>query len=390
VHELIEEGLAAASDPTVRARLLWARSATSALWQRKTGSDPIPAEDREADAQAVVRIAREIGDADLESMAEQTLMDSYEERGDYAAMLEGGRRQVELLERISSPTQRAFILLGATEAEFSYAGDMARGEDFARQLYETARGLSPHELMHATASLIRLAYWSGHWEEIPPLLAEHLEALDGEGERACAYMSMGPAYAALVDAASGDQASARERLALVPRTPKLSISSRGVAAVALSQIGEPIEGRRLAEEIRGEVAYHPYWAMGLLEALIELEDWPALEEALPALRARAAADVLFPPLADRAEGLAKLAAGDRAAAERLLRAALAAYDRIGVPFEAARTRERLAGVVEGPERGELLRAALETYERLGATPHAERVQAALRAAVHDAKGPAAT
>jgi hypothetical protein len=49
-----------------------------------------------------------------------------------------------------------------------------------------------------------------------------------------------------------------------------------------------------------------------------------------------------------------------------------------MPFEAAVTRERLAEIVDAPERDELLRGALEVYERLGATAKAEHVRGSLK------------
>jgi hypothetical protein len=128
-----------------------------------------------------------------------------------------------------------------------------------------------------------------------------------------------------------------------------------------------------------------YWPMlSLVEALVALEDWAGLDEVLVEVRARAAGSVRFGPTADRADGLRTLAAGDRLEAARLLRRALEAYERIGMPFEAARTREHLAQVSDGAERATLLRGALETYERLGATPHAERVRVALTAKTREA------
>jgi hypothetical protein len=248
----------------------------------------------------------------------------------------------------------------------------------ARRLYGLAKGLSPHELMHATANLILAAYWSGQWDDIPALLSEHLEALSGETERACGYMSLGPAVAALVNAARGDTEGAKERLALVPMTPKQAILGRAVAAEVLVRLGRAEEARDLALQLREEDD-RMYWPMlSLVEALAALEDWPALDAVLPDVRARAAGSVRFGPAADRAEGAASVARGDRTEGERLLRQALAGYERIPMPFEAAVTGERLAEIVAAPERDELLGVALEVYERLGVTANAEHVRGSLK------------
>ena len=85
------------------------------------------------------------------------------------------------------------------------------------------------------------------------------------------------------------------------------------------------------------------------------------------------------PASDRAEGLARAAAGDRSAAEALLRRALDAFGRMGAVFEAALTSERLAAVAAvaaDADAAHLRAAALAVYERLGAAPHVERLRAA--------------
>ena len=62
-----------------------------------------------------------------------------------------------------------------------------------------------------------------------------------------------------------------------------------------------------------------------------------------------------------------------------LRGALAGFERLGVPFEAATTRERLAAVEPSGVARSLLEAALATYERLGCAPRGRAVRARLRA-----------
>ena len=49
---------------------------------------------------------------------------------------------------------------------------------------------------------------------------------------------------------------------------------------------------------------------------------------------------------------------------------------MGVVFEAARTREQLAAIVEPTEAADLRARATETYRQLGARPHLERLAAA--------------
>ena len=84
--------------------------------------------------------------------------------------------------------------------------------------------------------------------------------------------------------------------------------------------------------------------------------------------------VLVEPAGNGAEGLARIASGDRVGGQELLRSALAGYERLGVVFEAALTKERLAAVAPKTEASRLRREALTTYEQLGAAPHANRVR----------------
>ena len=97
---------------------------------------------------------------------------------------------------------------------------------------------------------------------------------------------------------------------------------------------------------------------------------------LPELRARQELVAAGRPTADRAEGLARAAAGGRADAIALLEASIRQFDVLDL-YEGARTREALAALMDEPgDRAELLAAALETYERLGAVPDARRLGAA--------------
>ena len=212
-------------------------------------------------------------------------------------------------------------------------------------------------------------------EEIVLAREKVVEALRGESERACGMIALGPAVAALADVARGDEDGARGLLAIVPMTAGIGILGRATVAHALVALGESEEARRVAEDVIADDDRFPWAWAALLEALANLADWDALEEALPRARTLAGSNIVVTPLADRAEGRRKLAAQDAREGERLLRAALAGFERLGIPFEAARTREVLAGLADAPEREDLLRSALETYQSLGATPHAQRVRA---------------
>src|SRR5947207_5554121 len=99
----------------------------------------------------------------------------------------------------------------------------------------------------------------------------------------------------------------------------------------------------------------------MVDALVALHDAEGLRAFLPtAERMREAVAVLGPAI-DRATGLLHLWKGDAAGARPLLQRALAEYERLGNPFEAARTREYIADASPADERGPLLEVALQQY-----------------------------
>src|SRR5207244_11116317 len=104
---------------------------------------------------------------------------------------------------------------------------------------------------------------------------------------------------------------------------------------------------------------------------VALHDAEELRAFLPkAERIRQAVAVLGPAI-DRATGLLQLWEGDTTRARPLLERALAEYERLGNPFEAARTRQYLAEALPIEERAPVLDAALAQYDQLAATPHAD-------------------
>ena len=107
--------------------------------------------------------------------------------------------------------------------------------------------------------------------------------------------------------------------------------STGGHARYLVARGDPQAGKDLAELIVGRAVYaeeNAFEFLALLDALVALEHWEAVSRLLPRARAWSRALALIEPVCDRAEGLARAAAGDRAAADPLLRGALAAFERI--------------------------------------------------------------
>ena len=244
---------------------------------------------------------------------------------------------------------------------------------------EVARALTPHERMHGTYTVMNATYHLGHWSELERAASEHLEELAKEPGIGCAYVRSGAPLAAFVLSHQGRFDRAAELAATFEPDPdKLGLADAWLARYHVAR-GEPFAGRELAEQIMGRSVYaeeNVFEIIAMLEALVALEDWDALVAFLPRARAFAGALVLVEPAGDRAEGLARIASGDRVGGEKLLRSALAGFERLGVVFEAALTKERLAAVASPAEASRLRHEALSTYEQLGAAPHANRARAA--------------
>ena len=120
----------------------------------------------------------------------------------------------------------------------------------------------------------------------------------------------------------------------------------------------------------------PHETLALVEALEAQGDHDALLRFLPTARAASGYLAVLTPTCDRAEGLARAAAGDTATAQTLLARAVTGFDRMSLPLQAARSREAMARV--RPDRADrLLRAALQSYATLGARRDAARAESAL-------------
>src|SRR5207245_8832442 len=105
-------------------------------------------------------------------------------------------------------------------------------------------------------------------------------------------------------------------------------------------------------------------------------DAEGLRTFLPQAEPIREAVAVLGPTIDRAAGMLQLLEGDAAGALPLLERALSEYERLGNPFEAARTREYLADALPAAQRALVLEAALRQYEQLGATPYVQRVRSA--------------
>jgi ATP/maltotriose-dependent transcriptional regulator MalT len=132
----------------------------------------------------------------------------------------------------------------------------------------------------------------------------------------------------------------------------------------------------------GNEAVYPELTAGLVDAHLACGDIGQAEGAAGLL-------LNIPPqqhpqtiaLAERANGLVASGRGEAGLAARRLRRAVAEFEELSLPFEAARTRHELARAVMGTDRSLAIveaSRALEELERLGAERDADQVAALLR------------
>jgi hypothetical protein len=87
--------------------------------------------------------------------------------------------------------------------------------------------------------------------------------------------------------------------------------------------------------------------MALIEALVALEDWRALEEILPKALAAAAGNALLKLFCDRASGLMAAACGDQRSAKMHLVRAVRGFEKMKVPYQVTITRQAVAALTTG-------------------------------------------
>jgi hypothetical protein len=225
----------------------------------------------------------------------------------------------------------------------SVSGRYEDGLDLARRSLDLSRDTNPHQIMHGTFPVIEALYELGRWEEIPPFLDEHVQALRQDRAVECQFVRDGPVVGAVVAAKSGDVQRARELAALVDDPmDDIEGASAWQARLAVA-LGEP-EKARLISGVKAMESrtYGPEHARSMLEALTALEDWPALEEFLPQARNQIPGLALLGPCCARAEGRLASARGDRAGAVAAFERAVAGFQALKAGAEGAATSEALA------------------------------------------------
>jgi hypothetical protein len=229
--------------------------------------------------------------------------------------------------------------------------------------------------MHVTYPLLAALYHLGRWAELDELLDEHVAAFRAEPAVHCHFVLDGPIIGAVIKLRQGDSTAAVRLAGLAAEAPVRSTSASAWQSFFAAVSGEPKTTLALSADKMSEGRTHgPQHALAVVEAHVALADWDALRAVLPHARGDVAGNALLGPWCDRAEGMAAAADGAREVAVRALTRAVEAFDRFGVVFEAARTREEAAKLATPTDARALLLSALEGYASVGATPSAEQVR----------------
>jgi DNA-binding CsgD family transcriptional regulator/tetratricopeptide (TPR) repeat protein len=365
---LIDEGLAATSEPVTRSWLLALVGATGVRWEDAgQGTDPVPMGQRIEKTRLALREATSIGEDDLAGFVARVLGQLEFAEGHYREARQTMRSVLPLLPRMRSTFQRAltsmYVFLSLADVEGQYEDAL----ELAGDTLELGREMSPHEHMHGTFGKLWALHHLGRWSEMAEYGEEHLDALAGEDQMVCPYVRSGPLVWALTLANLGDRDGVDRVVGRIMPTWE----SPGLPEMLLARIsaasGDLAHGRQLAEQIieSGRVPSleeNAFDKLTLVEALQGLGDWDGLRDALHGARRWEPALAIMRPTCDRAQGLAALARDDRGAGMTYLRRAAAGFERLGIRYELARTKALLAHAM--PDPGPMLAEAMAAAEPL--------------------------
>ena len=365
---LIDEGLAVVRDPATRCWLLALNGGVAVRWRADAGlPDPVPLDERLRRTRIAAAEAPGLDLPDLAGMAGRILGQLEFEDGRYADCIATMRSIRPHLHRIRSKFQRAitsmYVFLSLTDVEGRYAEAI----DLAEEMLELGRGMSAHEHMHGTFAMLWVLHHLGRWNVMPPLVDEHLAALEGEDTIVCPYVRSGPLVGALTLAHLGDADGVRRITDRVratwdaPGLPEMLLA-RIATARGRAEEGGDLARRMIDDGRQPNLEENAFDAVALIESLQAQEDWESLREAVRAARRWEPALALMRPVCDRAEGLIALAAGERGPGITRLRAASDRFAQLSLGYEVARTKALLATAM--PHAPDVLAEAYEAMEPL--------------------------
>ena len=385
IRALVDEALARDVPLRMRAELLVGAALIASYRQRSSSREPLMDEDRKtlphsiALAEEGLAIAESLGDALLLFRASEVLALLYWHAGDverYRAVID---REGSLIDLVPGRREKVDALVGAASA-WTEAGRYEEAIRVAEQAFELAKELSPHERMHASFALMWAASAHGDWDRALEVWPWHVSAAAAEPEINCPNVRGGPVLGATLLVWRGEVERA---IGLVPvddaAATRATLFDRALAARYAAVVGDKEAAGRIADDIAAdpERTRYPDGFEAFLDTLLLLGRNDQAAGFSSSARAMSNISVLLDPSADVAEATLAIQKGSYEEAQKLLRKAIRRLDEVGVPFEAAKAREQLAGIVEGADRDALRGDALAAYVRLGAAPFVERIRASL-------------
>src|SRR5207248_10428268 len=341
-QEYCEAGLSAGRGARGRGWLLAVRGYCNTRKSEPQEIDVMPIVERTRAGNEAARIGQELGDIDLQVLATRALSGLAITEGDYARAMDLTRQELPLVDRVAASRDRALGLFWLGLRFMDLEGRYEEGLGLAQRSYELAKQLAPHDVLHATFELLYGNASLGRWQRIDALHEEHLKGFKAETDMSCPYVRGGLMISAAVLAHRGELERAIETAALVPMNwsePALPEALHGFTLLAIGDAPAAREEAQRILAVNRRLTYEeaPMETVLMLEALVALHDTEGLQAFVrEAERLRQAVAVLGPAI-DRATGLLHLWEGDTSGARPLLERALAEYERLGNPFEAART-----------------------------------------------------
>ena len=348
VDELIAEGLAHTADGETRARLEVAFGRASRLYSgsepfgQGTKPDPVPLEQRIA----AVERARAFGESrdvpELHWITNSALGLLYGMAGRYSDSLELAVKELPLVEQLGSRLEQGDAVRRAAIAVMDIGGRYEEALVLARRSLQLSLDTNPHQIMHGTFPVIATLFELDRWEEIPPVLAMHVQAFALDPAIECDFVRDGPILGAVVAARSGDPGRARE-LANLVGDPDADIDRATAWQARLAvAMGDPELARRISNgKVLEGRSYGPGHARSMLEALIAIQAWDELEALIPQARRLTGGLAVLGPCCDRAEGVLAAARGDRTAASAAFERAITGFESLHALAEATATRKML-------------------------------------------------
>jgi hypothetical protein len=362
---VLDEGFAALppGDSEARIRLLGLRAG----WPFAYPDPTLPAEELDAFEAAGIEaseLAMRLGLPNLASGALDQANAIWVSRGMYGRSFTLWERRAEITPLVTDVLELGdFYSMGAWHLfELARYPEVVEITDRGAEVI-AARAMSVHVRSWRVTALHRLGRWDealAEFEAIRSLLDEHRDEPPYFATHA--YCAAGVIYEARSDRIESDRIADIVRIL---QSTRASARLYGPAVRLLIDRGEADAAADLTYEEGGWQVHAPE----AFEAWAELAAARAMWDEVPDLLARmrvhaelAPAPSLVPS-ADRLDGRAALAAGERARGLTSLAAASAAYGALGCVWERAVTDLEIAEA-EAPDAAERARAAADVFERL--------------------------